>query len=252
MPRFIPIQIGFPRNTLQYLCLFLSPHSTLLALKAGGCPRSEGEAGVLGGQEAHVLFARVCVVERGVTPSRFSSGADERGRPSPALGRPLCAVRGYCVQLHQSGSLKKKLCIRSPRRQRTFTATPSFRLGLDSRTGYYSQDNTWTHKPAIPAAMAGTTSRCPRGVRGLHFGLCSLVLRAGREQGPGRGAVKPRRCVEEMQPNACWKCLQSYRKGSIGFCKPDAQSCNVLFLQKRHQLFLCVCNFSTITKPESF
>lgn len=135
-------KVGFPGTTHQYfcLCLFLSPHITLLVLKAGGSPRFEG--------------ASWCSWSpRGIYPScKNSQGAGEHNPkqflqwrrwtwpPLPARSQPLCAVRGYCVQLRQSVSLKKKLCIWSPRQQRTFIATPSFRLGFDERTGYYSQD----------------------------------------------------------------------------------------------------------------
>jgi len=42
----------------------------------------KGQAGVLGGQEAYILHARIHVVQGGITPSSFSSGGDERGHPS--------------------------------------------------------------------------------------------------------------------------------------------------------------------------
>lgn len=112
---------GFPGNALWnlFLCLRLCPMSLRWCSKEFVALRDfKGQAGVLGGQEAYMLFTHEAAWPQATPPP-----ARMNVHHLLALGQSRSSHRAWRGQPYQPGSPKNTIYI-SPHLQRTSTATP--------------------------------------------------------------------------------------------------------------------------------
>lgn len=112
---------GFPGNALWnlFLCLCLCPMSLRWCSKEFVALRDfKGQAGVLGGQEAYMLFTHEAAWPQATPPP-----ARMNVHHLLALGQSRSSHRAWRGQPYQPGSPKNTIYI-SPHLQRTSTATP--------------------------------------------------------------------------------------------------------------------------------